>query len=101
MALSTTRCRALEIEPLICPRCAGDLVPVAAIIADRELSRLLAHLKLPTQFPKTAPPTARSGGDAIPMDHGPPEGEPETQLNPLAERFLGIDEDPNADFLPV
>ncbi len=43
--------RIFEIEPLICPRCAGDLIPAAAIIADRELLRLLAHLKLPTEFP--------------------------------------------------
>ncbi|MFC1679540.1 transposase [Elusimicrobiota bacterium] len=86
--------RIFEIEPLVCPRCAGALVPVAAIFADHELTRLLEHLKLPTEFPKTALPR---GDNAFPMTHGPPE----SQLDPLADQYLGIDEDPNADFLPA
>jgi hypothetical protein len=47
--------RVFEVEPLKCPRCSGELVPVAAILADRELERLLAYLELPTELPKTAP----------------------------------------------
>ncbi len=72
------------------------MVPVAAILADHELARLLAHLKLPTEFPKTAPGRAPCD-HALPMPHGPPG----SQLNPLADHYLGIDEDPNADFLPA
>jgi len=60
-------------------------VPVAAITNDNELSRLLAHLNLPTDFPKTAPAKTRP----------PPEtfGD-ECQINPLADLYLGIDESP-------
>jgi hypothetical protein len=47
--------RVFEIEPLLCPSCAGKMVLVAIITDDRELIRLLAHLGLPTEFPKTKP----------------------------------------------
>jgi hypothetical protein len=47
--------RVFEIDPLRCEGCGGRLEPVAAILADRELERLLAHLGLPTAFPITKP----------------------------------------------
>jgi hypothetical protein len=45
--------RVFEIDPLLCPSCAAVMVPIAIITEDRELTRLLAHLGLPTEFPKT------------------------------------------------
>ena len=33
--------RVFEIDPLVCPRCAATMVPVAVIMKDQELVRLL------------------------------------------------------------
>ena len=47
--------RVFEVDPLVCPRCAATMVPMAIIMKDAELVRLLTHLGLPTEFPKTKP----------------------------------------------
>lgn len=74
--------RILEACPIICVRCNMAMLPVAAIIENHELTRLLKHLGLPAEFPITKPPRS------------PPRitiGE-DSQINPLAEAFCGIDE---------
>lgn len=38
--------RVFEIDPLLCPACAAEMVPIAIITQDRELTRLLTHLGL-------------------------------------------------------
>lgn len=50
--------RVFEVDPLLCETCGGELSPVAAILEDRELCRLLTHLGLPTTFPITQPARA-------------------------------------------
>jgi Putative transposase len=45
--------RVFEVEPLICPACSEEMVLVAAINDDGELRRLMAHLNLPIELPKT------------------------------------------------
>ena len=72
--------RVFEVDPLVCPRCAATMVPVAIIMKDSELVRLLSHLGLPTDFPKTGP--ARS--NLVETMRGPP-GE-ECQLDPTCPR---------------
>ncbi len=58
--------RVFEVDPLACLRCGGRLVPVAAILEDRQIARVLAHLGLSTDFPKLLParsPPAAEGED--------------------------------------
>ena len=86
--------RVFEVEPLKCGKCSGELVPMAAILADRELERLLAYLELPTELPKTAP--ARSP----PFNFGE-EGEPESQVNPLADLNDSIDAPAGEELTPA
>jgi hypothetical protein len=50
--------RVFEIDPLRCETCGDEMLPVAAILDDRELGRLLLHLGLPTAFPITKPARA-------------------------------------------
>ena len=50
--------RVFEVDPLRCPACAGEMVPIAIIAQDAQLSRLLAHLGEPAEFPKTKPARA-------------------------------------------
>ncbi len=59
------------------------MVPVAAIVADEELVRLLTHLGISVEFPKTKP--ARS--PPLPFC-----GE-ESQIDPSLDAFDGVDED--------
>ena len=59
------------------------MVPVAAIVAGEELVRLLRHLGLPVEFPKTKP--ARS--PPLPL-----RGE-ESQIDPSLDAFDRADED--------
>lgn len=84
--------RVFEVDPLVCLNCGGELAPVAAITNDVELSRLLAHLSLPVEFPKTAPARSRPPPD--------PFGE-DCQINPLADLYLGIDDLPADDVSPA
>ncbi|KAF0151239.1 MAG: transposase Tn3 family protein [Elusimicrobia bacterium] len=39
--------RVFEVSPLVCPKCRIDLKPVAVILDDKELVRLLNHFGLP------------------------------------------------------
>ncbi len=71
------------MNPILCQRCGIEMVPVAAIVAGEELVRLLRHLELPVDSPKTKP--ARS----TPL---PFRGE-ESQIDPLLDAFDGVDED--------
>ncbi|MFC1522035.1 transposase [Elusimicrobiota bacterium] len=74
--------RILEASPIICPQCKLEMRPVAAILDTHELTRLLGYLDLPTEFPATKPARA------------PPQPciAEDSQINPLAEAFCGIDE---------
>ena len=47
--------RVFEIDPLLCPSCSSAMIPVAVLLDDQEIQRLLSHLGLPTAFPKTKP----------------------------------------------
>ena len=64
----------------------GSAWPAAVILADAQLVRLMSHLGLPADFPKTAP--ARS-----------PPGDPEadSQVEPDVDLCLGIDSIPAGD----
>ncbi len=75
--------RVFEVSPILCQRCGIEMVPVAAIVAGEELVRLLTHLGLPVEFPKTKP--ARS--PPLPF-----RGE-ESQIDPSHDAFDGVDED--------
>ncbi|MBI5884319.1 MAG: transposase [Elusimicrobia bacterium] len=77
--------RIFEIEPLICSQCGGTLVPVAAILDDRELERITKHLGLPSDLPKTVPAKSRPPpleGDSCDED---------SQVDPRADLYAGID----------
>ena len=47
--------RVFEVFPLICPKCKLEMKPVAVILNDKELVRLLTHLGLPADFPRFKP----------------------------------------------
>ncbi|HNT97791.1 MAG TPA: transposase [Elusimicrobiales bacterium] len=71
--------RIFEIYPLVCPNCRIELKPVAVILDDKELVRLLSHLGLPDELPKIKP---------APKTCGPPdEG---CQLCPGADLYDDI-----------
>jgi len=67
------------------------MVPAAVIMKDAELVRLLAHLGLPTDFPKTKPASR-----TLEAMCGPP-GE-ECQLDPRADLYEAVDVPPADDF---
>ncbi len=75
--------RVFEVNPILCRRCGIEMVPVAVIVAGEELVRLLTHLGLAVEFPKTKP--ARS--PPLPF-----RGE-ESQIDPSLDAFDGVDED--------
>ena len=79
--------KVFEVDPILCPRCAVEMKPVAVITDDCELRRLLEHLRLPADFPKTAP--ARSP---------PAVADDGTQADPRVEAWDGIDEGPQPDW---
>ena len=79
--------RVFEVFPFVCPRCSTTMLPVAVIMNDRELVRLLEHLGLPTDFPKTKP--ARSRPPEV-YECGPPD-DAGSQLNPKVDLYEGID----------
>ena len=76
--------RVFEVFPLICPKCRVDLKPVAVILEDKELARLLNHFGLPAEFPQFRPPTPQCAAK-----RGPPDED--CQLNPLADQYDNID----------
>ena len=47
--------RVFEVYPLTCPKCNLEMKPVAVILNDKELVRLLTHLGLPAEYPKFRP----------------------------------------------
>lgn len=71
--------RVFEADPLICTRCGDRLVPMAAILADKQIVRVLAHLGLPRDFPKLAParspPFPSAGESQAAPDPGPSEND--------------------------
>ena len=84
--------RVFEVFPLICPKCNLEMKPVAVILNDKELVRLLTHIGQPTEFPKFRP-----AAQALLSTHacGPPdEG---SQLDPLADLYEVIEPAPADD----
>lgn len=84
VASAWARClgRIFETCPILCVRCNMVMLPVAAITESRELTRLLKRLGLPAEFPITKParpPPQRTLAE-------------DSQINPLADFFCGIDE---------
>ena len=79
--------KVFEIDPVLCPACGVEMKPVAAIVRDSELERLLRGLHLPTDFPKTAP--ARSP---------PQRPDEDTQVDPGMDAWDGVDEGPKVDW---
>jgi len=73
--------RILGVDDIKCPKCGGELRAVAAIQDDRELERLMEHLGLEKDFPRTK--SARSPPGAW--------GE-ESQVDPAVEAWEGKDE---------
>ena len=80
--------KVFEASPIQCP-CGAEMVPVAMITQDGELKRLLAHLDLPTEFPKANP--ARSSASGAPC-----AASPSTSLGPstLLRMVSGVEPDP-------
>lgn len=76
--------RVFEVFPLVCPRCKIDLKPVAVILEDKELVRLLNHFNLPSDFPVFRPAPPQYAANRAPPDE-------ECQLNPLADQYEAID----------
>ena len=76
--------RVFEVFPLICPKCRLELKPVAVILEDKELVRLLNHFGLPTEFPAFSPSPVQYAAK-----RGPPDED--CQLNPLADQYDNID----------
>ena len=85
--------RVFEVFPLACSRCSTAMLPVAVIMNDRELARILEHLNLPTEFPKTR--AARSRPSEV-YDCGPPEDDG-CQIDPQADSCLYEDTNPSGD----
>ena len=81
--------RVFEVFPLLCPDCKVEMKPVAVILNDKELVRLLAHLGLPAEFPafKPAPKTTQTCG--------PPDEQ--YQLDPRADLYEDIEPAPADD----
>jgi len=50
--------RAFEIDVLVCPHCGGGRKLISLITDPAIIRRMLAHLKLPLEFPSVAPPRA-------------------------------------------
>jgi len=86
--------RVFEVFPLVCPKCKIEMKPVAVILNDKELVRLLTHLGQPFEFPvfKPAPKTSLYSNTC-----GPPDDD--CQLNPQADLYEGIDPLPTDDQL--
>ncbi|MFH1726567.1 MAG: hypothetical protein ABII00_18305 [Elusimicrobiota bacterium] len=75
--------RVFEVNPILCQRCGIEMVPAAVIVNDEESVRLLTHLGLPREPPRTKP--ARS--PPLPL-----RGE-ESRIDPSVDAFDGVDED--------
>ncbi|MDE2291958.1 MAG: transposase [Elusimicrobia bacterium] len=77
--------KVFEVDPLVCARCGGRLEPVAVIVSDLELPRVLEFLGLPVEFPVLKP------------SRSPPVGDEESQLAPGAGLCDGVDWAPPDD----
>ena len=86
--------RVFEVFPLTCPKCDLEMKPVAVILNDKELIRLLTHLGLPADFPKFKPAPKMSLNE---NEHscGPPDDG--CQLDPRADLDEVIDPAPADD----
>jgi hypothetical protein len=71
--------RVFEVEPLLCESCGDEMRPVAAILGDSELERLLPCLGLATTFPILKPARA----PPLPFDAE------ECQVDPRVDRWDG------------
>ena len=71
--------RVFEVFPLICPKCNLEMKPVAVILADKELERLLTHLGQPVDFPVFKP---------APKADSPPDED--CQLDPRVDLYEGV-----------
>ena len=87
--------RVFEVDPLVCPRCAATMVPIAIIMKDSELVRLLTYLGLPTDFPKTKPARSKLAEAMC----GPPGDE--CQIDPRVDLYEAVDVPPADDDLPA
>ncbi len=84
---------------------------MAAILADRELERLLAYLELPTELPKTAParsPPFTFDEEGLESDRGITRGSVASevcweapQVNPLADLHGAIDDPAGEELTPA
>ena len=50
--------RTFELDVLLCPHCGADRKLIAMITDPATIRRILAHLKLPLEFPQLAPSRA-------------------------------------------
>ena len=57
--------RIFEVYPIKCAACGAKMEAVASIMADHELERLLKHLGLEADFPKTTSRRESRGDDAM------------------------------------
>ncbi len=73
--------RILGVDDIKCPKCGGELLAVAAIQDDVELERLMEHLGLEKDFPRTKPARAPPGA-----------GGEDSQVDPAVEAWEGKDE---------
>jgi len=76
--------RVFEVDPILCRACGLQIQAVAAIVDDRQIERLLTHLGLPTELPKTK--TARAPPFPIFLE--------DSQLDPRVKQWEGVDEFP-------
>jgi hypothetical protein len=85
------------------------MVPVAVIMNDSELVRLLRHLKLPVDFPKTVPARSRPNlPNVVGLDvsnqrslessiRPPPDPFDDCGIDPRVDLYEGIDALPDYD----
>ena len=78
--------RVFEVFPLICPKCNLEMKPVAVILNDKELVRLLNHLGLSAELPVFKP---------APKACGPPDED--CQLDSRADLYEEIEPAPADD----
>ncbi len=45
--------RLFEVDPIACPRCLAPMTAITIILDDAELDRLLPHIGVEADFPKT------------------------------------------------
>ena len=70
--------RIFEVDPVRCEGCGGEMKLVTVIEDDSEIKRILEHLGLPADFPKSKPPRA----PPLPLSFKAGEG---SQLEPRGD----------------